>query len=42
MDALLTRLRDKEQLINGPVLFSREMRAKHDAMPITVIVRWLC
>ena len=42
MDALLTHLRDKEQLIHGPVLFNREMRAKHSAMTITAIARWLC
>jgi ribonuclease HI len=35
IDALLTSLRDKEQLIHGPVLFDREMRAKHGAMTIT-------
>ncbi len=42
MDALLTHLRDKEQIIHGPVLFNREMRAKHGAMTITTIARWLC
>jgi hypothetical protein len=42
MDALLTRLRDKEQIIHGPVLFDREMRAKHGAMTITAIADWLC
>jgi hypothetical protein len=31
MDALLTHLRDREQLIHGPVLFDRELRAKHGA-----------
>jgi hypothetical protein len=42
MDALLTRLRDKEQIIHGPVLFDQEMRAKHGAMTITAIADWLC
>jgi hypothetical protein len=42
MDALLTRLRDKEQIIHGPVLCDREMRAKHGAMIITAIADWLC
>ena len=42
MDALLTYLRYKEQIIHGPVLFDREMRAKHGAMTITAIARWLC
>jgi hypothetical protein len=42
MDALLTHLRDKEQIIHGPVLFDREMRAKHGAMTITAIADWLC
>ena len=42
MDALLTYLRDKEQIIHGPVLFDREMRAKHGAMTITSIADWLC
>ena len=42
MDALLTHLRDKEQIIHGPVLFDREMRAKHGAMTITSIAHWLC
>jgi hypothetical protein len=42
MDALLTHLRDKEQIIHGPVLFDREMRAKHGAMTITSIADWLC
>ena len=42
MDALLTRLRDKEQIIHGPVLFDRELRAKHGAMTITAIADWLC
>ena len=42
MDALLTHLRDKEQIIQGPVLFDREERAKHGAMTITGIAHWLC
>ena len=42
MDALLTHLREKEQIIHGPVLFDRDMRAKHDAMTITGIADWLC
>ncbi len=43
MDALLTHLRDKEQIIHGPVLFfDREERAKHGAMSITGIADWLC
>ena len=42
MDALLTHLRDEEQIIHGPVLFDREMRAKHGAMTITAIAHWLC
>jgi hypothetical protein len=42
MDALLTHLRDKEQVIHGPVLFDRELRAKHGAMTITAIAHWLC
>ena len=42
MDALLTRLRDKEQIIHGPVLFDRELRAKHGAMTITGLAHWLC
>jgi hypothetical protein len=43
MDALLTHLRDKEQIIHGPVLyFDREERAKHGAMTITKIADWLC
>jgi hypothetical protein len=42
MDALLTHLRVKEQIIHGPVLFDREMRAKHGAMTITAIADWLC
>ena len=29
MDALLTHLRDKEQIIHGPVLFDRDLWAKH-------------
>ena len=33
MDAMLTHLRDKEQLVHGPVLFNREIRAKHGATP---------
>ena len=43
MDSLLTDLRDKEQIIRGPVLyFDREERAKHGAMTITGIAGWLC
>jgi hypothetical protein len=43
MDALLTHLRDKEQIIHGPVLyFDRERRAKHGAMIITGGADWLC
>ena len=42
MDALLTHLREREQIIHGPVLFDREMRAKHGAMTITGIADWLC
>ena len=42
MDALLTHLRDKEQIIHGPVLLDREARAKHGAMTITGIAHWLC
>jgi hypothetical protein len=43
MDALLTHLRDKEQIIHGPVLFfDREERAKHGAMTITGIADGLC
>jgi hypothetical protein len=42
MDALLTHLRGKEQIIHGPVLFDREMRVKHGAMTITGIADWLC
>jgi hypothetical protein len=43
MDSLLTHLRDKEQIIRGPVLyFDREERAKHGAMTITGIADWLC
>jgi hypothetical protein len=42
MDALLTHLRDKEQIIHGPVLFDPEMRAKHGAMTIIGIADWLC
>ncbi len=43
MDVLLTHLRDKEQIIHGPVLFfDREERAKHGAMSITGIADWLC
>ena len=43
MDALLTHLREKEQIIHGYVLFfDREMRAKHGAMTITAIADWLC
>jgi hypothetical protein len=42
MDALLTHLREKEQVIHGPVLFDREERAKHGAMTITGIAHWLC
>ena len=42
MNALLTHLREKEQIIHGPVLFDREMRAKHGAMTITGIADWLC
>ena len=43
MAAPLTHLRDKEQIIHGPVLyFDREERAKHGAMSITGIADWLC
>jgi hypothetical protein len=43
MDSLLTQLRDKEQIIHGPVLyFDREERAKHGAMTITGIADLLC
>lgn len=43
MDFLLTHLRDKEQIIRGPVLyFDREERAKHGAITITGIADWLC
>jgi hypothetical protein len=43
MDALLTHLRVKEQIIHGPVLFfDRERRAKHGAMTITGIADWKC
>jgi hypothetical protein len=43
MDALLTHLRDKEQIIHCPVLFfDREQRARHGAMSITRTADWLC
>jgi hypothetical protein len=43
MDSLLTHLRDKEQIIRGPVLyFDREERAKHGAITIIGIADWLC
>lgn len=42
MDALLTHLRDKEQIIDGPVLFDREKRARHGAMTIASVADWLC
>ena len=42
MDALLTHLREKQQIIHGYVLFDREMRANHGAMTITGIADWLC
>jgi hypothetical protein len=42
MDILLTHLKDKEQVIHGPVLFDRDLRAKHGAMTITVTAHWSC
>jgi hypothetical protein len=42
MDVLLTYQRDKEQIIHGPVLFDRDLRAKHGAMTIIVTAHWLC
>jgi len=42
MATLLTHLRDKEQVIHGPVLFDRDLRANHGAMTITTIAHWWC
>ena len=42
IDSLLTHLREKEQVIHAPMLFDRDLSAKHSAMTITGIAHWLC